>query len=212
MDLGHPLQVVTSGVDGDVLRVLAGATTDFTVSEIHGLIGEHSSAGVRKSLERLCAQGIVLRRDAGNTFLFQLNREHLGANAIVVLAHLKEQLLERLLTVLDTWKLPCAHAALFGSAARGDMKVSSDIDLFIIRRSEVGQEDPTWVTQVFELGKAVFSWTGNDVNVLEFSEEEFRQGINQDPVLAEIFREGIVLVRHPDFWNSLMKSTMANSK
>jgi predicted nucleotidyltransferase len=192
MDLGHPLRVVTPTLDGDVLRVLAHVEAEFTPPEIHRMLGEYSVFGIRKTLVRLTSQGIVLRRAAGNASLYMLNRSHLAAAAIVELASMKEQLLTRLRSELDRWEVPCVHAVLFGSAARGDMSSESDIDLFVVRPGDVEIGDDHWMQQLFDLSRSVQAWTGNNANVLEYGESE-HDAAAQDAVLSSIADDGIVL-------------------
>ena len=192
MELDHPLRVVTSTLDGDVLRVLALAETEFTPPEIHRLVGEHSVAGIRKGLERLVRQGIVLQRGAGRGSLYQLNRDHLAAAAVVQLSRMKEELLVRMRQELEGWEIPSAYAALFGSAARTDMHPDSDIDLLVIRPRGIEAEDDVWTDQLYEIAETVRRWTGNGTHVLELGEEEVREAAgNGDPVLVAIGEEGI---------------------
>ena len=193
-----PLRVVTPTVDGDVLGVLAGADAEFTVPQVHRLVGRWSEAGVRKALDRLTSQGIVLRRLAGRTGMYQLNRQHLAAPAISALAFQREELIDRIRNRLVTWKLRPDYAALFGSAARGDMRTDSDIDLFVVRPDDDLDDEP-WREQVASLERDVTAWTGNDARVLEYTTGECRAGLRaEDPVLADIARDGIRLDGPPD--------------
>jgi predicted nucleotidyltransferase len=194
MELAHPFRVVTPTVDGDVLRVLALADASFTASQVQKLIGDRSVAGVRNCLERLHTQGMVLRSSAGKSYLFRLNREHLAAPAVGELARLKERLINSLKELVSSWQVTCAYSALFGSAARGDMRVSSDIDLFVVRRAEVSADDEVWTNQLMELSRRVHAWTGNDANVLEYGWDELQRSDSNDPILNSIAREGVFLV------------------
>jgi predicted nucleotidyltransferase len=192
MELSHPLRVVTPTLDGDILRILAQAETEFTPPEIHRLIGEHSVAGIRKGLERLVLQGIVLQRGAGRASLYQLNRSHLAAQAVIELARMKEELIDRLRVELTDWPIRSCYAALFGSAVRIDMRAPSDIDLLVIRPKVVQVDDEVWCEQLYQLSEQVHNWTGNSTNILELNEDEIAQGVqNEDPVLVAINREGI---------------------
>ncbi len=192
MELSHPLRVVTPTLDGDILRILAQAETEFTPPEIHRLVGEHSVAGIRKGLGRLVLQGIVLERGAGRVSLYRLNRSHLAAGAVIELARLKEEFIIRLRRELTDWSIRCSYAALFGSAARIDMHADSDIDLLVIRPKGVEVDDNVWAEQLYRLSEQVHHWTGNSTNVLELSEDEIAQGVkDEDPVLGAINKEGV---------------------
>jgi len=205
MDLSHPLGVVTTSVDGDVLRVLALADAEFTASQVHELVGEHSLAGVRNSLERLSVQGIVLRRGAGKAYLYQLNREHLAASSIGELARLRERFIERLVVELKTWQVAPLYSSLFGSAARGEMSTESDIDILVIRPAHVVSDNEYWSSQLYVLSRKIKAWTGNGADVLEYGEEELRGSVKRDPVIVRALQEGIVLWGDSSSWKTKKK-------
>ena len=194
MDLAHPLAVITPTVDGDVLAVLAGADAGFTGREVHRLVGRYSEAGVRNVLGRLVEQGIVLVERVGPSYRYRLNRDHLAAPHVVALARLRAELLERLRARFATWAPAPKFAALFGSAARGDMETGSDIDLLIVRPDPVDPDDGRWTGQVDALSRDVSRWTGNDTRPLEYDESELRQALRRRaPVLDAIRNEGLPL-------------------
>lgn len=200
MDLQHPFSVVTPTVDGDVLRVLAGADAAFTGREVHRLIGRYSEAGVRNVLGRLVDQGVVLLERVGAAYTYRLNRDHLAAPHIIGLAGLRAELLSRLRTRLAEWDPAPVYAALFGSAARGDMRPDSDIDVFIVRPDDVDPDDEPWSSQVGELISDATRWTGNDTRPLESGDTETRRAIRRgEPVLQAIRTEGIHLVGPSDY-------------
>ena len=187
----HPLEVVTPTVDGDVLAVLAQAEAGFTPGDLARLIPQHSIEGIRKVLHRLAAQGIVDGQQVGRAVQYRLNRDHLAAAPILALARQRQTLLERLTALLAGWSPRPVYAALFGSAARGDMRVDSDIDLFLVRADGPLDED-RWEEQSGVLATFVTRWTGNDARVLEMTESEVRAGAaSGDPVLRSILDDGI---------------------
>lgn len=192
MRLQSPLLVVTPTLDGPVLKVLAGADAEFTISQIHDLIGQHSHAGVRKAVYRLVDEGIASERSAGRKgHVYSLNRSHLCAPAVIELATTRERFLHLLRQRFAALETQPTYAALFGSAARGDMTASSDIDIFVVRPAGA---PAAWDDQLAELTAAVAAWTGNDARVLEFGEEEFDdEAVRAEPVLSAISREGITL-------------------
>ncbi len=194
MDLSRPLEVVTPTADGEVLRVLALADHAFTPGEVKHLLGGYSVSGVRKVLLRLSTQGIVRQERAGTGYVYRLNRDHLGASAVIALATLKEQLLERLRDEFAGWEPQPSYAAMFGSAARGDMRTDSDIDLFVVRPDRVTAESQHWREQLVQLTERVTAWTGNDTRVLEMTETEAKAGAAAgEPVLRDIARDGLRL-------------------
>ena len=198
MQLDRPFLAVTPTVDGDVLSVLARATTSFTPPQVHRVIGHRSEAGVRRALMRLTEQGIVTAERAGNAIQYELNHAHLAAEAIMTIARLRDAFIARLRQHLGAWIIPTPYAALFGSAARGAMSPSSDIDLFVVRASSVDGEDDAWTDQLHELAVVARDWTGNDVHVLEYEEADLLR-VPRDSVLDEINQDGIALTDPSDY-------------
>jgi predicted nucleotidyltransferase len=194
MQLQRPIGVIAPSVSADVLAVLAHADAAFTPPEVHRLLGAHSVDGVRRALAALTAQGIVIGQRSGQAVRYELNRHHLAAPYIVALAALRDELLMRLTERIEAWESPCLYAALFGSAARNDMRLESDIDLFVVRPDVIDPDDAGWLSQIDTLEADTARWTGNDVRTLHYSEEELRTGLLAgDRVLDDIRDEGIRL-------------------
>lgn len=188
MELQNPMRVVTSAVDGEVLAVLARAEHEFTVSTLETMIGSRSAPGIRKALARLVEQGIVRRRTVGRTHAYGLNRNHLGAPAVIELASLRQMLIERIRSTLELWPEPPVYAAIFGSAARATMRADSDIDLFVIRPADATAQ---WQADLDQLQTAITEWTGNDARALEFDVDEIGERGTTEPVIGDILRDGI---------------------
>lgn len=199
MQLSHPLAVVTPTLDGDVLMVLAGAEQEFTRGTIHSLVQGYSLSGVRKTLDRLCEQGLVIDERRGGVRTFRLNRSHLAANAVIELASLRDRFFDRLREGLSSLPETPTYAAIFGSAARGDMSTSSDIDLFVVRPHLVLPDLEVWNEALSSLAALASGWVGNDVRVFEMTESEVRERPDQ-PILVSIRNEGIRLMGAMSFW------------
>ncbi|WP_410621993.1 nucleotidyltransferase domain-containing protein [Amycolatopsis sp. cmx-8-4] len=195
MELSRPLATVTPTLDGDVLAALAGYEGTFTTGQLHRVLGAHSEEGIRKVLRRLVLQGIVGADRVGNAFAYRFNRDHLAAEHIIALAGLRGKLLQRIEAALDSWRPQPKYGALFGSAARGSMTVESDIDLVLIRPDDVDED--RWALQVDGLAADVSRWTGNDARILEFTVTEVATRGRDEPVLADVLREGLTVAgRH----------------
>lgn len=194
MQLQYPLRVITQSLDGDVLTVLAGAQRAFTPSQLHGLLLEYSEAGVRKSLKRLAKQGLVRANRVGNAVLYELNREHLAASAVIELVNATRRLVERTQAELSHWNPPVICALLFGSAARGEMAPESDLDVFLLHGDEVSIEDSQWQLQLENFRSRIVAWTGNDARVVVMSEEDVRNQLtSKDSLLQAVVRDGVLL-------------------
>jgi predicted nucleotidyltransferase len=205
MELSSPFRIITPTVDGDVLYVLARADASFTPPQVHRLIGARSEDGVRRSLVRLADQGIVSADRVGNAVEYRLNREHLAADAIATIARLRDVLVTRLREIIQSWIVPTPFAAIFGSAARGTMSPSSDIDVLIIRTDGVDAMDAAWTDQVHELALLVHRWTGNDTQILEYDESALRRR-TVDPVIDDVVRDGIPVVGTTSYLRRVARS------
>lgn len=189
MDLSRPFSVITSTLDGDVLRVLALADADFTSGDIHRLLDGPSIRGIHNTLGRLTEQGIVHRRPAGRANLYRFNREHLAAPYVIGLARLRDELLARLGSAVEAWPAPPMVGTIFGSGARRDHSAESDIDILLVRPS--GTSDDTWDDQTDSLSALVAAWTGNDCRILTFTQSQVEDRGANEPVLEDVVREGI---------------------
>jgi hypothetical protein len=170
--------------------VLAGAEEEFSGRQIHRLVGHGSEPGVRKAVERLAGQGIVLRRQAGRANLYRLNREHVSAEAIELLSGTRSQLIAWLEEAIGSWEVAPRCAALFGSAARNQAGPDSDLDLLVVRPSGVDEDDPGWQGQLSSLQRSATTWTGNDARIVELDEGGLGHA---EPLLLNVIAEGIAL-------------------
>lgn len=191
MELRRPLATVTPTLDGDVLGVLAQNVSSFTTGQLHRILARHSEEGIRKVLQRLTKQGVVESERVGNAYTYRLNREHLAAEYIIGLASLRETLLKRLEDRLESWDVPPAYAAVFGSAARGSMTTDGDLDILLVRPDEA--EDEQWDAQVGDMSAEVTRWIGNDVRPLQFTVSELAGRAGGEPVLQDVLREGLTV-------------------
>ena len=191
MDLAHPLAVVTPTLDGDILAVLALVDVAFTPGQLHRMLAQHSEDGIRRALRRLAGQGVVSAEQAGNAYLYRLNRAHLAAEPIKALAQMRQTLLVRIEHRLKGWAPSPVYGAIFGSAAGGGMRVDSDLDLLLVRPDECDRE--RWDDLVASLTADVTAWTGNDTRVLEVSESEVLRSGPQEPVLRDVVEHGLTV-------------------
>jgi predicted nucleotidyltransferase len=174
--------------------VLAGTTRPLTGREIARLVGRSSHSGVLNALDRLVEHGLVDREEAGAALLFTLNREHLAAPAVDLLAQMRSELLNRLRGAVDSWEIQPAHVSLFGSAARGEGDTESDIDLFVVRPKSIDSEDPRWREQLDLLARRVQRWTGNRLGVSEVGKSDIsRLRKDESPILDELRADAITL-------------------
>lgn len=162
MNLGHPISSITSPLAGRVLEVVSGTTRPLAGREIHKIVGEGSNSGVWKVLNRLEEQGILLADRRSHATYYVANRDHLAWPSIEAIVRLRGELTARLTAEIDGWSIAPLHASIFGSTARGDADVDSDVDLLLVRREDLAPnavED--WERQLASVRDAVRRWTGN---------------------------------------------------
>jgi predicted nucleotidyltransferase len=198
VDVSRPISAIAPSLEGEVLQTLAGTTMVMTGRQVALMTGRRSHSGVLDALHRLAEQGLVDRVELNRAFLFSLNREHLAANAVIALTRLRITLVDELRREIAGWEIAPIHASLFGSAARGDGDVHSDIDLFIVRPGAVNEEEPQWRTQVDGLSAKIGRWTGNRASIVDIAEaESARLKTERPPIVDSLDSDAIPLAGAP---------------
>jgi predicted nucleotidyltransferase len=204
MNLTDPSMAITSSLDGPVLVVLASAGKPLTVSEVANHSARGSEIGIRKSLGRLLSQGIVDCTELGNTRVYSLNRDHVAAPVAVQMGEIRSELWRRLTRELERWSVRPLYASVFGSAARHEGDVESDIDLLLVRPATISEVNAAqrsksvwsalgmwaevistrvmseaqikkWDSNVDTLHELVRRWTGNPLQVASITAIEWSE-------------------------------------
>lgn len=178
--------IATTGVDALALQVLARADAIFSVTEVQRLASEKCSReAIRRSLIRLEQSGLVMEHRIGHAVGYALNREHLLADAVLEIASTKQRLLAKIIADVAAWDLQPAAVWLFGSAARGETRLDSDIDILVVTSGPVEQLNE----QIRGLCKQVSQWTGNACYPLVYEAAE----VVDAPIFREIMADGTSL-------------------
>lgn len=185
MRLQNPFAAVsTTGLDSQVLMVLARTEQYLSVHQVHQLLPEGGSPqGVRKSVIRLVEQGVVLERVTGRSFAYALNRDHVLAAAVLQIANAKSELFFRMAQLISEWTAQPLTVKIFGSAARNEMRADSDIDLLVVMSDSASDEAVD--DSVRRLTDHVALWTGNDVRPLVYRSSEVRPASIFDSILED---------------------------
>lgn len=184
MDVSMPISSVVPSLDGPVLAALAATNAPLSLAEVHDRAGRGSKSGVRQVLLRMVDDGLVVAVPGG----YVLNREHLAAPAVVLLANLHGELARRLRTAVEAWTGNVLLVGLFGSAARRDGDASSDIDVLVV--SDAADLD----TFRDELSTLVRAWTGNRAQVIGVTPAELRRLRRaKEPIVAGWERDLVVV-------------------
>jgi predicted nucleotidyltransferase/alkylated DNA nucleotide flippase Atl1 len=147
-------------------------------------------------LASLSEQGLVAIQRVPRADLFEFDRSHVLVERLRDLYAWERELPDALISFLSKElgkKETIAAAFLFGSAARGDMEPSSDLDLAIVARARDARHIEEAVSQ---LGETVRKKFGNRLNVIigTGSLRALRSGGKSPGLWRAVIREGIPLV------------------
>jgi predicted nucleotidyltransferase len=194
MNLSRPWAPIHSPLDMEVVLVLRGTTRPLTGREVARLVRAGSQPAVNTALRRLAEEGVATAVEAGNAYLYTLNREHLATPALELLAAIPAELERRIRSEVAEWTIVPAHVSVFGSAARRDGDTRSDVDLFIVRPARLSEDDVRWRAQLERLSDRIYAWTGNHAGLSEVAAADVRRLRREHPpIVGELQRDAITL-------------------
>nr|WP_246344854.1 nucleotidyltransferase domain-containing protein [Conexibacter arvalis] len=130
--------------------------------------------------------------------LYTLNRDHVAAPAAVALAQLRSEVVERARREVAAWQIAAQHASVFGSFARGDGDVGSDIDLFVVRPAGVSADDADWREQLDRLAERVRAWTGNHASIAEVASDDLARLREDRPLIVDELSADAIALAGPE--------------
>lgn len=176
-----------------VLRVLNKVKIGLSGREIakQSNMSAPSSLEALSSLENL---NIVTRQRGGREHFFFLNREHYIVKKIIIPILSSEKKFVAAI-YSDIKKGLSKHSSsliVFGSTARIEEKIESDLDLCIIFES--ARERNIIEKAISEVNFSLFKKYGVSLSPFFISETEFKKRArNKKPPVSDIIREGIVI-------------------
>jgi predicted nucleotidyltransferase len=195
MNMGHPITSIASPLAGRVLEVVSGTTRPLAGREIHKIVGEGSNSGVWKVLNRLEDQGILLADRRSHATYYIANRDHLAWPSIQAIVRLRDELTARLTAEIDGWAVAPLHASIFGSTARGDADVDSDVDLLVVRPEDLAPNTlEDWEEQLASVRDAVRRWTGNPCQTFVVTPSRLAEHVRaKDPLVRGWLHDEVLL-------------------
>jgi predicted nucleotidyltransferase len=183
--LGEPFGGIIPGVRGAVLAVLLRTGTSLTGRRVHALISDrYSLSAVQETLRVLTHLGLVDSRTVGRAGVHTINEDHCS---IAPLRALLDPVAALTAAVREAVDDGVKAVILFGSTARGEATLTSDIDLAVIARSGWDGRN--------RLEDAVRKQLGNNCDVLVFTSAEFNRLVaSGEPVVADILADGVALL------------------
>lgn len=193
MDLEEPGRGLAGGLTMPILRALSTRSTPASAAQLERVAGVGTGAGIRRALGRLADHGVCLREDVGGRTVYSLNYEHVLSAAVTELLKADRAVVTRLKDTVGEWDPAPQAAVLFGSAARRDGDPASDIDLLLIRPAlTTGAGKRDWARQVHELRSSVQRWTGNRLQILDWTLRDLhRHAASQEPLIDELLSDGL---------------------
>ena len=185
MLFSEPFGGVIPGARGAVLAALLRTDTPLTGRQVHALVSDdYSLWTVQEALKALTQLGLVNTQTIGRAGVHTINEEHFSIAPLRVL-------LDPIAALTGTVREAAGHdvktVILFGSIARGEANIGSDVDLAVIALA--GWDGRT------DLEDAVRTQLGSNCDVLVFTPEDFtRLADTGEPVVQEILTDGVALI------------------
>jgi predicted nucleotidyltransferase len=202
--------LIGGGRHGPVLHVLARTDVPLSGRQTAELTaGRAQQPRVNQVLRELAEAGIVSCERHASVHLYRLNRDHVAAEAILLLVNLRQRLIARMQEAVKGWSAAPIAVWIFGSAARGEGGSSSDIDVLVVRPDAIGMDDATWLHQLSDLSAAVTAWSGNDCQIVEFAKSELAELVAAGERLVDELRVDALTVFGPSPLRLLRRAKVA---
>lgn len=196
MDHRQPVEALIPGAQGRILGVLARAGAPLNLRTLARLAGI-SPGQASRVLPRLVELGVVQRTEAPPSALFELPKRNFAADLVRALSDAHGALLQEMRRSAARLQPAPASMVLFGSAAAGDARTDSDIDVLVVRSAGVTDDD-AWTTAVMKWVRHIREFSGNPVNLLEENEEDIPRLLRSGRSLwGSIRSQGVLLVGKP---------------
>ena len=133
MDLTEPGSAFAGSLTMPILRALESRSQLASAAQVYRVADQGTAAGIQRALDRLAAHSICNREELAGRALYLLNHDHVLYRAVAAVLDAHDAFVRRLRKSLEEWAPAPVAGVLFGSAARRDSEVESDIDLLLIR-------------------------------------------------------------------------------
>ena len=196
MDYRRSVEALIPGAQGRILGALARAGAPLNLRTIARLAGI-SPGQASRVLPRLVELGVVQRTEAPPSALFELPKKNFAADLVRDLADAHGALLQEIQRSAAELRPTPASVVLFGSAATGEARADSDIDVLVVRPVDATDDD-SWTTAVTRWAAHIREFSGNPVSVLEEDQRNIPRLLRSRRSLWESIRShGILLAGKP---------------
>ncbi|MFH0737570.1 MAG: nucleotidyltransferase domain-containing protein [Candidatus Micrarchaeota archaeon] len=101
----------------------------------------------------------------------------------------------------DTGAAGIRYVILFGSAARGEARKESDIDLLFVLK----QKDDAFEKQLNDLAKKMEALSGRRFSMHTVSIDELKSRWKKEPVYTTLWQDHIILYGDEEFWRDVLE-------
>lgn len=193
VDFRHPVEAVIPGAQGRVLAVLLSAGGELNLRTIARLAGV-SLAQTSRVVPSLVSLGLVERREVPPSSLFRLVPEHVVARPLLELADARRRVFAAMSAAAKEIDPAPVSVIVFGSFARGDDELGSDVDVVIVRPPAAEGDDEGWIEQVEQWRTTVGRIAGKRVEVLDVAVDDARAKLaSRSPLWRDVRRDGHVV-------------------
>jgi predicted nucleotidyltransferase len=197
VEFARPVQAVIPGAQGRILAVLVETSAELNMRALARLSGV-SLAQASRVLPGLVALGMVERRDVPPSALFRVVSDHVAVRAVVELSRARDVVLGELGDLAASLPLPPVSVVVFGSLARGEAGVGSDIDVVVVRAATVDEESDDWRREIESWRRTARRVSGNPVELVEVDEREIGRLLrSRRPLWRDVARDGVVVYGAP---------------
>jgi predicted nucleotidyltransferase len=166
VDFRHPIEAAIPGAQGRVIAVLLGTSGELNLRTIARVAGV-SVAQASRVLPGLVELGMIERREVPPSSLFRLVPEHVATRALLGLADARNVVMIEMGRAAAKIRPAPISVITFGSFARGDSELDSDIDVMIVRPAGIDPDTDQWTQTIERWRNIVSRIAGNRVEILD---------------------------------------------
>jgi len=167
-----------SKVKTRILRRLCSSPYGYSGRQLAEWIG-YSHTQTLAVLNDLELQGLVNRQEVGRAHLFTINEDHLIVSEILMPAfRVERQMLHTLVDLYyDHFGQKLLLVTLFGSVARGEEELGSDVDLLLVMKNGVNVEKVE--LEAIDIDSEAYSKFGCHVSTIVVTRSEYDKKVTR---------------------------------
>lgn len=123
--------------------------------------------------------------------VYRLNRDHVLAESVLSAVGARTEFNTRLTRACEQLSPNVTSAALFGSTARRESGIESDVDLLLVIEDDSVRTD-AWEAQVRQLEDQVLAWTGNYLGCVTLDRIHLRRAIRSGEPIVKSWQDDAV--------------------